>query len=195
MSEAGSGTLDVLIPKDRQIMVLYYFDEYNTGERFGLKKSILKFYKDDKTQRLMFDFISVHSIYTGIASFSTDNKALGYVRLLGKMRLKVDQSISNRPDTVMLQFFNVANDGFYEGMVLYSSEGDIQRQRSRPYIAVKKLLVEPSAINDQEPNTLARTYCRTTPYASMQDPKMHMISDRCLKFEVKNGILFLIGTT
>lgn len=198
MSEAMQGPASggqqpqFLVPKDRQIMVLYYFDEYNTGERYGLKKSILKFYKDHNTGRLQFDFISVHTIYTGIASFPVGGKSLGYVRLLGKQRQNIDAGISNRPDTVLLQFFNQEKEGFYEGMVLYSSQGDAARLKNKPYIAVKKILVQNSAITDQEPNMLARTYCRSIPYSQLPDD-MWGIHQRCLHFEVHNGILFLIG--
>ncbi|GEM_PF-7066951 len=193
MSDASGQPTTTLVPKDRQIMLLHYFDEYNPGERYGLKKSVLKFYKDHNTGRLHFDFISVHSIYSGIASFARPNAGLGYVRLLGKHRQNIDANISNRPDTVLLQFFNQPKSGYYEGLVLYSSEGDATHGKGKPYIAAKKILVEESAITDQEPNMLARTYCRSVSYAQLNDATLFQIHDRCMHFEVRNGILFLIG--
>ena len=181
------------VPRDKQIMLLYYFDEYNAGDRFGLKRSVLKFYKDHNTNRLYFDFISVHTIYTGLASFLGPN-IFGYIRLLGKARQKVDQNISNRPDAVLLQFFNDPVDGFYEGLVLYSSEGDAARVKNRPYIAVKKILVEPSPITEQEPNTLSRSYCQSIPYRALNDSRLQDLHARCMKFDVNKGILFLVGS-
>ena len=194
VAETDGPSTEFLIPSDREIFVLYYFDEYLMTKHSGLKKSILKFYKDAKTQRLHFDFISVHTIYTGIAAFPTDGKMLGHVRLMGRARQTVDPKISNRPDSVLLQFFNAPSEGFYEGVVLYSSQGDTQKGKAKPYIGCKKILVQKSGITDQEPNMLARSYCRTTPYEQvMGDPEQSSIHDRCDKFDVHNGILFIIG--
>jgi len=177
-----------MTPKDRDIYFLCYFDEYNTGERYGIKKSILKFYKDEQTGRLLFDFISVHTIYSGLASVSANND-VGYIRLLGKTRMRVDKSISNRPDTVLLQSFNVPRDGYYEGLILYSSQGG----ESKPYIASKKMLVERTGITDQDPKILASNYCRSIPYANIDDARTRDIYERCQQFSVRNGVLFLIG--
>jgi len=194
MADVDGATMNFLVPKDRDIMVLYYFDEYLMTKHSGLKKSILKFYKDPGTGRLHFDFISVHTIYTGIAAFPQGGDFLGHVRLMGRARQTVDQKISNRPDSVLLQFFNAAQNGFYEGVVLYSSQGDVSKGKAKPYIGCKKILVQKSTITDQEPGMLARTYCRSTPYEQiMQDPEMARIHERCDKFDVHNGILFVIG--
>lgn len=177
-----------LTPKARDIYYLWYFDEYNTGDRYGIKKSILKFYKDDQTNRLLFDFISVHTVYSGLASVSATND-VGYLRLLGKTRMTLDKSISNRPDTVLLQSFNVAKDGYYEGLILYSSQGG----EKKPYIASKKMLVERTAITDQDPKILGSNYCRSIAYDQIDDPKIRDIYERCQQFSVRNGVLFLIG--
>lgn len=195
MAEVGvEAPQTFIVPSDREIYVLYYFDEYNITKHSGLKKSILKFHKEPSTGRLHFDFISVHTIYSGIAAFPPDGKSLGHVRLMGRARSTVDKKISNRPDSVLLQFFNAPRDGFMEGVVLYSSEGDPSKGRAKPYIGCKKILVQKSTITDQEPNMLAQTYCRSTPYEQvMQDPELGRIHERCDKFDVHNGILFVIG--
>lgn len=177
-----------LRPKDREIYYLWYFDEYNTGERYGLKKSILKFYKDEQNNRLHFDFISIHTVYSGLASVSSSTE-IGYMRLLGKTRLTLDKSITNRPDTVLLQSFNAAKDGYFEGLILYSSQGG----ERKPYIASKKMLVERTGITDQDPKILASNYCRSIAYNQIDDPKTRDIYERCQQFSVRNGILFLIG--
>ena len=179
---------DFLTPKDRQINHLWYFDEYNVGERYGLKKSVLKFYKDQHSNRLHFDFISIHTIYSGLASFSAPGEQ-GYIRLLGKTRATLDKTITNRPDTVLLQCFNQPKDGYYEGLILYSSQGG----ERKPYIAAKKMLVEKTNITDQEPKALAETYCRSLPYDQIDDMRIRDIYERCQRFSVRNGVLFLIG--
>ncbi|MEM6490498.1 MAG: hypothetical protein AAF684_01130 [Pseudomonadota bacterium] len=179
---------EFLIPKDRDIYQLWYFDEYNVGERYGLKKSILKFYKDQTNNRLFFDFISIHTIYSGLASFSAPGE-IGYMRLLGKTRATLDKTISNRPDTVLLQCFNRDKDGYFEGMILYSSQGG----ERKPYIAAKKMLVERTSITDQEPKILADNYCRSLAYDKIDDMRTRDIYERCQQFSVRNGVLFLIG--
>lgn len=179
---------DFLTPKDRDIYQLWYFDEYNVRDRYGLKKSILKFYQDQTSNRLHFDFISVHTIYSGLASYSAPGE-IGYMRLLGKTRATLDKSITNRPDTVLLQSFNQHKDGYYEGMILYSSQGG----ERKPYIAAKKMLIEKTAITDQEPKTLADNYCRSLDYDQIEDARIRDIYERCQHFSVRNGVLFLIG--
>jgi len=72
--------------------------------------------------------------------------------------------------------------------------GDREKGKGKPDSGGKRCRVQSASISGQGPNRRARNYGRSTPYEQvMADPEQSGLHDRCDKFDVHNGILFIIG--